>query len=55
MNLEDIIKLLENRLTYHSQQRDAAFNRGDLKSMQLYDEDIASTQQTLDQIRGLMP
>lgn len=54
MNLEDIIKLLENRLTYHGQQRDAAFNRGDLKSVQSYEEDIASTQNTLAQIRGLL-
>lgn len=54
MSVQDLITLLENRLTFSQAQRNAAVQRGDVSLVQQLDADIASTQATLDQLRTLV-
>ena len=53
MSIQDLIALLENRITFNQTQRNAASQRGDVALVQQLDADIASTQATLDQLRTL--
>ena len=53
MNIVDLIRLLENRLSYTQQQRLVAFNRGDLEAVSALDVDITSTQTSLAALRSL--
>lgn len=53
MNIADLIRLLENRLSYTQQQRQVAFNRGDVEAVSAMDGDIASTQSSLSALRSL--
>jgi hypothetical protein len=48
MSIQDLIKLLQNRLVYNSQQRDAAVQRGDVVQVAAIDADIGTTQASLD-------
>ena len=48
MSIQDLIKLLQNRLVHNSQQRDIAAQRGDIASVTAIDADTVSTQATLD-------
>lgn len=52
MDPQDLIKMLENRLAYNTQQRAAAFSRGDLSSVQSYDVDNAKTEASLAVLRA---
>ncbi len=54
MNIADLIRLLENRLSYTQQQRQVAFNRGDVEAVSVMDGDIASTQSSLSALRSLV-
>jgi|GEM_PF-6138657 len=54
MSIQDLITLLENRLSFSHGQRVAAAQRGDIALVQQFDSDIASTQSTLDQLRALV-
>jgi hypothetical protein len=47
MSIQDLIKLLQNRLAHNAQQRDIAAQRGDITSVTAIDADTASTQATL--------
>jgi len=53
MDLKELIKLLENRVAHYSQQRESAFQRGDLQLVQYLDEELATTNTTLSQIKSL--
>jgi hypothetical protein len=53
MNITDLIRLLENRLSYTQQQRQVAFNRGDVEAVSAMDGDISSTQSSLSALRSL--
>ena len=53
MSLEDLIKLLENRLAFNEQQRQAAWQRGDVAVVGALDADTVTTQATLDALRGV--
>jgi len=55
MKITDLIRLLENRLSYTQQQRQVAFNRGDADAVAVMDGDIASTQSSLAALRSLEP
>ena len=54
MSIQDLIELLQNRLTFNAANRAAAAQRGDIALVQQYDADTASTQATLDQLRSLL-
>lgn len=54
MSIDEIIKILENRLTFCAQQREAAQNCGNLSAVQSFDEEISSTTISLNQIRSLV-
>lgn len=53
MSIGEIIKILENRLTFCTQQRQAAHNCGDLVAVQNFDEEINTTTSSLNQIRSI--
>lgn len=54
MTIEDLISLLQNRITFAQGQRTAAAQRGDVALVQQLDADMASTQASLDQLRTLV-
>jgi hypothetical protein len=47
MTIDELIALLNNRLTFNAGQRAAAALRGDLAAVTLFDEDTATTTATL--------
>jgi hypothetical protein len=51
MSLEDLITLLQNRLSFNAQQRAAAVQRGDIAQVVALDADSATTQATLDALQ----
>lgn len=55
MSIQELIALLQNRLTFNVTQRAAAYARGDAALVASIDMDSASTQATLDQLLGLVP
>ena len=52
MSIEEIIKLLQNRLAFNAQQRAAAAQRGDIGQVAVFDADTATTQATLDAVQA---
>lgn len=54
MSIQDLIALLENRISFNQGQRAAAVQRGDIARVQELDVDINSTHSTLDQLRSLV-
>lgn len=54
MSIQDLIALLQNRLTFNAGQRAAAFARGDAALVASIDADTVSTQATLDQLQSLL-
>jgi hypothetical protein len=54
MSIQDLIVLLQNRITFNQGQRTAAVQRGDVSLVQSLDADLASTQATLDQLQSLV-
>lgn len=48
MSIQDLIKLLQNRLVYNAQQRAAAAQRGDVAQVAAIDADTSTTQSSLD-------
>jgi hypothetical protein len=48
MTIQDIIKLMENRLLNLHQTREAAFNSGLIDQVVAIDNEISSTNQTLE-------
>jgi hypothetical protein len=52
MSIQDLIVLLQNRITFNQGQRTA--QRGDVSLVQSLDADLASTQATLDQLQSLV-
>jgi hypothetical protein len=53
MSIEDLIKMLQNRLAFNVQQRQAAVQRGDIHYVAALDADSATTQATLDTLQGV--
>lgn len=53
MSIQDLIKLLQNRLAFNEQQRAGAAQRGDIATVQSIDADTLSTQATLDALVAL--
>jgi hypothetical protein len=53
MSIQELIRLLENRLSYIAQLRQGAVLRGDLGAITELDQDSTSTQATLDALRTL--
>lgn len=53
MTIQDLIKLMQNRLTFLEQQRGGAVQRGDVALVQHIDADTMSTQATLDALVAL--
>lgn len=53
MSLEDLIRLMEARLSALNSARASAASIGDLNEVTRLDADIATTQITLDQLRTL--
>jgi hypothetical protein len=53
MKIADLIRILENRLAHTQQQRQVAFNRGDVDAIAAMDGDIASTQSSILALRSL--
>lgn len=53
MNLVDLITIMTNRLTALNNNRVLAVSVGDLEQVNKLDIEIATTQQTLDQLRSL--
>ena len=53
MSIEDLIKMLQNRLAFNVQQRQAAVQRGDVNYVAALDADSATTQATLDTLQGV--
>lgn len=54
MSIQDLIALLQARLSFNQGQRTAAVQRGDIAQVQSLDADIAATQSSLDQLRTLV-
>ena len=54
MSIDELITLLQSRLTYTQAQRVAASQRGDIAMVQRLDADLASTQGTLSQLQTLL-
>ena len=52
MDPQELIRMLENRITYNTQQRNAAFDRGDVNTVQLFDNDTAKTEASLAILRS---
>ena len=52
MDPKELITMLENRISHNNQQRAAAYTRGDIASVQAYDEDNQKTQISLDLLRA---
>lgn len=55
MDPQDLIKMLQNRMTYNQQQRELAFARGDVDLVRFYDADSSKTQSTLDTLQSNEP
>ena len=53
MSIEDLIKMLSNRIAFNVQQRQAAVMRGDVSYVTALDADTATTQATLDALQGM--
>jgi hypothetical protein len=53
MSLDDLITLLQNRLSFNAQQRAAAAQRGDIAQVSALDADSATTQSTLDALQAV--
>jgi len=47
MSIEDLIQLLQNRLTFVADERDRAVTRGDISYVEALDRDTAQTSQAL--------
>ena len=54
MTPQQLIILLENRISHYTQQRSSAEQRGDITLVQLLDADILTTQSTINQLRSLV-
>lgn len=54
MTPQQLIVLLENRISHYTQQRISAEQRGDITLVQLLDADIMTTQSTINQLRSLV-
>jgi hypothetical protein len=54
MSIQELITLLQNRLTFNSIQRAAALSRGDAAMVENLDKDTTNTQATLDQLLTLV-
>jgi hypothetical protein len=54
VSLEDLIKLLENRLSFNEQQRQAAWQRGDVAVVGALDADTATTRDSLTVLRAAL-
>lgn len=52
MSIEDLIKLLQNRLVYNAQQRASAAQRGDISQVAAIDADTLTTQASLDVLQA---
>lgn len=50
MTINDLINMCRTRLIYLSQLRTSAVDLGDIKQVERTDADIASTQETLNQL-----
>jgi hypothetical protein len=48
---DQIVEMLEKRLNFNVQQRQAAFNRGDFAQVSMIDTDTAETNRMLELIR----
>lgn len=53
MNVQDLIKLAENRVRYLEQARQSAWDSGDASGVAAADDQLAETQQTLTSLRSL--
>ena len=53
MTIDEIIQMTENRLTFLRQHRQHAFGRGDIGAVAVFDEEILTTQDTLEALRSL--
>lgn len=53
MTINDLINMCKARLVYLSQLRSSAESLGDIKQVERIDADIASTQETLNQLLTL--
>ena len=53
MSINELIRILENRLSHNAQLRQAAVMRGDVGAIAELDRDITSTQATLEALRTL--
>ena len=47
MSIEDLIKLLQNRLSFTASERERAVGRGDVAYVEALDRDAATTTQAL--------
>jgi hypothetical protein len=55
VTIEEIIQMTENRLAFLQQHREYAFGRGDMTAVTDFDAEILTTQETLHQLRTLVP
>ena len=53
MTIDEIIQMTENRLTFLQQHRQHAFGRGDIEAVAAFDEQMLTTQDTLEALRSL--
>jgi len=54
MKIQDLINMCQARIVYLSQLRASAVHLGDISQVDRIDADIASTQDTLNQLRQLV-
>lgn len=54
MTLQELITLLENKLSFTQAQKTAAEQRGDIEMVEKTSADIICTETTLNQLRGLL-
>lgn len=47
MTIQDLIKILQNRLLFNEKQKEYAEQRGDIEAVSFYEKEIATTQETL--------
>lgn len=52
MNLEEVIRILNNRLIFLDQQKTAAISMGDLDAVVRIDQEIYNTQQIIDKLQS---
>jgi len=54
MTIQELIGLLENKLSYTQAQHISAIQRGDIELVEKLNQEIVNTQSTLDQLRTLL-